>query len=371
MTKRMKICHMTTVHSKNDVRIFLKECCSLANECFETHFIVPGERDEIVNSVHIHCVNKNKTSRFYRMTKRVLDVYKKAKSINADLYHFHDPELIPVGLLLTGQGRKVIYDTHEDVPRDILTKEWIPQFLRKILAEVFERFENWAARKIRFIVTATPYIRERFDKLGCSCIDINNYPIIHELVDARNSWFSKEKVVCYIGTMEKLRGTAEMIVSVQGTDSKLVLAGIYSPLSHREEVKSLQGWDRVEDLGLVERSEVKKILSRSMCGLVLFHPAPNHNNSQPNKLFEYMSAGIPVICSNFDLWKKIVEEGNCGICVDSLNTKEISDAIKWITEHPEDAERMGKNGQRLIVRKYNWETEKQKLLLFYRKVLSL
>jgi len=132
----------------------------------------------------------------------------------------------------------------------------------------------------------------------------------------------------------------------------------------------MPGWQNVETLGYLDRNAVKSTLSRSMRGLVLFHPEPNHVNAQPNKMFEYMSAGIPVIASNFPLWKEIVEGTECGICVDPLNPKEIADAIRWIIEHPVEASRMGENGRKAVEERYNWGIEEKKLLELYNKILQ-
>jgi glycosyltransferase involved in cell wall biosynthesis len=102
---------------------------------------------------------------------------------------------------------------------------------------------------------------------------------------------------------------------------------------------------------------------------VLFHPVPNHVFAQPNKMFEYMSAGIPVIASDFPLWKAIIEGNKCGICVDPLNPDEIADAIEWIAQHPNEAEEMGNNGRRAVETIYNWDIERNKLLAFYQKII--
>jgi len=118
--------------------------------------------------------------------------------------------------------------------------------------------------------------------------------------------------------------------------------------------------------GFVSRKDVAKLMGDSRMGLVLFHPAPNHIAAQPNKLFEYMSAGIPVIASDFPLWRQIVESSNCGLLVDPLNPQSIADAICWLIEHPKEAEEMGRCGREAVEREYNWGHEEAKLLSFYR-----
>jgi glycosyltransferase involved in cell wall biosynthesis len=111
-------------------------------------------------------------------------------------------------------------------------------------------------------------------------------------------------------------------------------------------------------------------MGQSKAGVVTFLPAPNHIDSQPNKMFEYMSAGLPIITSNFPLWKEIVEGNSCGICVNPLESKEIAEAIEYIVSHPKGAEQMGQNGKRAVLEKYNWQVEEKKLFEVYEELIN-
>jgi glycosyltransferase involved in cell wall biosynthesis len=126
----------------------------------------------------------------------------------------------------------------------------------------------------------------------------------------------------------------------------------------------------VSAIGQVNRAEVRNVLGRSVAGLVTFHALPNHVDAQPNKMFEYMSAGIPVIASNFALWRDIIEGNQCGICVDPMNPEAIAAAIDYLIEHPEDAKKMGENGRKAVLEKYNWLMEEKKLINLYKELLA-
>jgi glycosyltransferase involved in cell wall biosynthesis len=150
----------------------------------------------------------------------------------------------------------------------------------------------------------------------------------------------------------------------------LTIAGTFDYKTLENEVMNLPGWSSVEYLGHQTRSQVSDIFAKSRAGLVLFHPEPNHINAQPNKLFEYMSAGIPVIASNFPLWREIVTDSKCGLLVNPLNPQEIANAIQTLLENPALGQKMGEYGMKAIKDKYSWEAEKPKLLTLYKKLVK-
>ena len=369
----MKVCHITTVHPYKDIRIFIKEAKSLQKNGYEMHLIAPNAPSSIIDGIHVHGINLNRgdrQNRLGRMIKTTNIAYKKAMEINADLYHFHDPELIPAGLKLKRQQKKVIYDVHEDVPRQILQKNWIPRILRTAISSVFEEYETRAVKKMDYVVAATPFIKDRFTSIGCNSIDICNYPLLSEFDNRHSENTAKENAVCYIGAISKIRGIFEMVDSMSLVhEDHLILAGKFASDAERELVKQHSGWSKVSELGYLDRKEIRNVLSKSLAGLVVLHPTINYKDALPIKLFEYMAAGIPVIASDFPLWKEIVEKSDCGICVDPLKPKEIADAIQFYIKNPEEAKRMGGNGRRAVEQIYNWDLESKKLVSVYQTLL--
>lgn len=365
----MRICHLTSVHSRFDTRIFLKECRSLANAGYQVSLVVAdGKGDELRDGVAINDVgtSSGRLDRVRNVTRRVLA---RAIEIDASIYHFHDPELIPAGLKLKRLGKRVIFDSHEDVPQQLLGKPYLNKLSRKILSHAMTAYETWSCRQFDAIVAATPFIRDKFLRANDRTVDINNFPLLGELASPELEAEARTKV-CYVGGITANRGAREIIRAMESvqSDVRLELAGRFSEPALGVEVRQYAGWRRVDEMGFLDRDGVRGVLGRSFAGLVTLHPIINYLDSLPIKMFEYMSAGIPVIASDFPLWRGIVEGNGCGVCVDPLNARSIAEAIDYIFLNPELARTMGKNGRQAVLQQYNWGIEERKLLSLYATV---
>lgn len=370
MSNLVKITHLTSAHPRYDTRIFIKMCSSLAKvKNFEINLIVSDNSpNEIKNNVHIISVKKL-PGRLNRILKTTNDIFTQAIQLDSDIYHLHDPELIPIGIKLKKRGKKVIFDTHEDIALQILSKSYLNLYTRKMISVFFSIFEKYAYKKFDYIIAATPFIRDKFLKVTKNCIDINNYPKLEEF----NFTFpspSKQNAVCYIGSIAEIRGIKEIVLAMESVqNATLLLAGDFRENNVQNEVENYAGWKKVESLGFLGRNDVTDVMNKSKAGLVTLYPIPNYLDALPVKMFEYMASGLPVIASNFKLWQKIINEHKCGICVNPYSPSEIADAISYIITHPEEAETMGKNGQKAILEQYNWDIEEQKLFTLYQGLI--
>jgi glycosyltransferase involved in cell wall biosynthesis len=366
--KKIKVAHLTSVHPRYDARIFLKMCCSLAIRNFNIYLVVAdGRGNEKKNNVNIIDVGSSKTrmQRIFQTTNRI---FKQAKTLDADIYHLHDPELLLIGVKLKQLGKKVIFDSHEDVSLQILSKTYLNKKLGWMISKLYSLFEIWACKKIDGVIAATPTIANNFKQKKLKTVDINNYPILDELVSNKNELSDKKNQFCYVGGLTQHRGIQEIIVAIGEVNTKLILAGNFNDEEFKKTCENINSWNQINAVGFVDRNEIKTILNESIAGLCTLHPILNYIDSLPIKMFEYMAAGIPVISSDFKLWREIIEENNCGICVNPKSSESITEALIYLKENPKEAREMGKNGRRLIEKEYNWSKEENKLYYFYNNI---
>lgn len=363
----MKIYHISTVHKRYDGRILKKECVSLAKAGFDVSFVVvDGKGDELFSGVKIidaGVTGAGRKNRFLKGTKLVRKIIQRDQP---DVLHFHDPELLFLAQKLA-KKHTVIYDAHEDLPKQIMSKFYIKPFLRKTVAALARYIEKRTATKIYGVISVVDDIVERFQKYQPNTILLANYPVINteEVID----YEQKNGDIVYAGLVEQIRGALEM-AKVAGQIQEPV--HIYGPLQNemlKTECEQLSD-SFARFYGNINQETLFNILKISSIGLILCHPVPNYINSSPNKLFEYMANGMAVVASNFPVWKDIVEVYKCGVCVNPLDVNAIREAVLYLKNNPETVIEMGKNGRKAVLERFNWEVESKKLIDFYRLIMK-
>jgi glycosyltransferase involved in cell wall biosynthesis len=370
---RNNVCHITSVHQPGDARIFLKECTTLAAAGFEVTLIycTTGPREEKVsNGVRLIGVPRTGTGRFSRMIKDTRAVIEEGLRTGATVFHFHDPELIPHAIRLYKKGYTVFYDAHEDLPLQIMSKHYLPGFIRSTVAAIMRMIETRMSKRVSGIIAATPSIGTKFKRTQSNTEVIFNFPRLDELLVKDIPFEQRENALCYIGGIMKTRGIVELIDAMDGLPYPLHLCGSFSPESLRLEVINKPGWQQVEEHGFLNRKGVLDILTRSKVGIVTLLPSPNYIDAYPVKMFEYMAAGLAVVASDFPLWREIVTSAQCGINVDPADPSAIHRAIDTLLKDDEQCRKLGENGQRAVIEKYNWEQEGKKLVQFYKRTIE-
>jgi len=370
-----KVCILTSVHIPFDGRIFHKEAKSLAEAGYEVVLIARHDKAEIVDGVRIVPLPEPK-NRLQRMTKILWRVLRLAIRERADVYHFHDPELMTVGLLLKLYRKKVIWDVHEHYPNSIKDKFWISKGLRQCVSKSFDLFERAVVRFFDYVIYTTPFVGARYQELKVLSGPIENYPII-ELSDifARDP----QKRIIYLGGMSRIRGLREVIeafglVVRQHPDWELFLVGSSRPASFENELKALTKERGIEAsvkfVPWVPYEEKERLSAQAAIGIITYLPYANNTSCLPNKLFDYMLVGLPVIASDFPLYREVIEPCRCGLIVAPDKPEQIAEAMIYLIEHSQEARQMGENGRRAVRERYNWEQEGAKLLRIYETVLE-
>lgn len=366
-----KIIQITTAHPRDDTRIFLKICKSLALKYDTTLLVADKPENEFNSEIKVISVLKEgeKKSRIFRFIVINFRMLRKCISDDFDIYHFHDPDFIPSAIILKLLGKVVVYDVHEDYPKNILQSEYLPKWVQPLISWFIQKLEIFSLRYFDGVIAATPSIQHRLLKYSSKCININNYPILYELKDSSNKK-SKKDGVCFVGSISKVRGITELIESLEYSKTKLYLAGSASDPNYFNYLKTLNGWKYVHYLGHINREQLKQLFPKCFAGIVTFLPTPNHVDALPNKLFEYMSAGLPLIASNFSSWHELIIKNRVGLLVDPQNPKLIAQATLELINNCQLHEEFSKNSKNLIFNEKNWGNEEKKLFALYKRLLT-
>ena len=352
----MKVCHFTSAHDTTDDRIFLKECQSLQKAGHEVFLVGRGKSSERSGVHIIGCGEpEGRMERFLFFSKKV---YSQALELDCDIYHFHDPELLRYAVKLKKKGKRVIFDSHEDVPAQILDKTWIPGIFRNLVAKLYKKYETRIVGRLDAVVAATPYIGEKFRGRTKKIEVINNYPMLDDIQFHPEPFGEREPLVCYVGGVSEARGEGIMLEAMKNVDGKLIIAG-------KHEKKKIEEGGIVEYIGQIDRKAVNQVYGQAVAGLVVLKPCRNYVNSQPVKMYEYMAAGLPVIYSDFPVWKKIMEGTGAGISVNPQKPEEVANAIKYLLQNREEAQKMGQKGRQAVDSRFSWNMEEKKLSRLY------
>jgi glycosyltransferase involved in cell wall biosynthesis len=364
-----RVCHITTVHPVDDHRILHKECVSLRHAGYDVTLIAPHERNAVVEGIPVVALRAAARNRLERMVRRPQAAYAAAVAVDADLYHFHDPDFLPFAVRLARAGKRVVYDAHEDVPTQIRHKEWIPAPARPAVARAFARLEATCVSRLDAVVSPSEPALDRLRPHQPRVVPLPNYPQLDVLAPTAE-WGERLRAACYVGGVTRVRGACELVEAMAHADVELHLAGAISPPELAGELERSPGWSRVRYLGRVEHARVPELLARVKVGLIPLHPIPNYVDAYPVKLFEYMAAGLPVIATDVPRWRAVLEAHGCGVCVAPGSPRLLAEAITGLLDNDDRAREMGDRARRAAVEHYSWETQAAALADLYAELLS-
>jgi glycosyltransferase involved in cell wall biosynthesis len=369
-----KVCVITSIHSPYDGRIYHKQCKSLKKAGYDVVLIAP--KPDVVESKEIPLITFNRPKGIKKRIQSIFHLYKLAKKENADLYHFHDPELMIVGVMIESLLKKpVIYDVHEHYPNTIMGREYIPSVVKVPMKLAYIAIEKLALIKINGVIYTTEEIGRRYRNYnGCK---IENYPLKEMFPEPSNE--KDENQIIYLGGITKIRGVLQLIegfsLAVKSEpQAKLLFLGSFESDQFREEVyqliDQLKLKENVTFISRVPYEQISAYVERASVGILPYLPYPNHLVALPNKLFEYMAANNAIISSNFPHYAKVIEDSQGGLVVNPEDPEDIGTKISHLLCNPIQTNELGRNARKAFETKYNWTCEEKKLLEFYRNLLK-
>lgn len=368
MPNNTRVCHITTVHGPFDDRIFLKECISLKKAGYEVFLVCKIESDRTCEGVQLRSFRPS-TSRPARI---LFDVWKaafKALKTKSKIIHLHDPELLQTTWLFRLFGKKVIFDSHENVPGQILSKTWIGSLTkRKIISSLYAGYENFAILFCSGVISVTEEITNRFPKNKRQLI--RNFPRLDLVRSATPAQATKTKpVVIYAGGLSRIRGIKECIDAMEklNGEAELWLLGPWSDEQYKKECESLSGWKYCRYHGNILPDEVFNWYKHADIGIALLYPETNYLHSLPIKAFEYMAAGLPIIMSDFPYWQKHFSEA--ALFVDPKDSAGIASTIDQLLKNSTWRKELSEIAARTAELKYSWENESLQLIQFYKRII--
>ena len=367
----VKICHVTSAHNTNDIRIFEKECVSLAKSEENKVFLVGQGECRMHKKVNVIGVGNIPDKRLKRMMFFAKTVIDKAIELDADIYHLHDPELLRYALKLKKLGKKVIFDSHENVLDSIDEKTYMPLFARKIFKSYYRCLQKKVLKKIDGIIVVTPQMIDGYKEYNNNISMVTNYPIINEFVES--SGYIKGRFI-FAGGISRQWSHKEIIRAIDKIDD--VEYYLFGPADEEylKELKSLDGWEKVHYGGKVPFEIVQGEIKKAQAVFALLKPSKNSFYMQGtlgNTIFEAMENSKPVVASDFELWKPIIENNDCGICVNPNDVSEIETAIrKVLSLSDEEYDFMGTRSRKAIEKSYNWNIAEKELISFYDRLIN-
>ena len=369
-----KICHVTSAHPPEDGRIFRRACVSAANAGYETYLVEQGDTYD-KNGVHIIGIGKpKKAGRLYRMTTFAKKAYIAAKELDADLYQFHDPELLPYAKKLKKMGKAVVFDSHENYVEQFRNKPYLPKPVAVMLSSWFSGY----SKKVYGMIDGLTYpgndkYKSVYEGLNKRDVATDNLPWLSELYDKYDDSVKREpNTACYVGGLDEARGITQIIKACNAAKCKLYLAGNFSSDEYRESLEKMDEYQCVEYTGIIGRDEVVALLQKVSVGLCTLLDVGQYYKMQnlPTKVYEYMSMSMPVVLNDSPCNKEINEEIHIGYCVNPMDIEETGKAIRKLLDNPKMCKDFGNNGRKAIKNRYCWDREQEKLISMYKDILG-
>ncbi len=367
--KNIKVFIFTAVHPWNDIRIFYKQTTSLGKK-YSVELHAPARfTKKIINNITVYGLplwtnKKDRIKTYFILLKRIW-------MSNADIYHFHDPELILHGLCLKLLRRKkVIYDVHENLIQLIKERSWIPFIYKKPLTILYLILEKLSVRVFDKIVLAEESYKQFIPN---NSVIILNFPLFKQYIS------KEEKTIdaIYVGGVLEERGAFELVKIAKCVTDKIpnftmkIIGPVGQSIGNKltQCIKDINLLNNVVLTGRLDYYIAMKEIQKSKIGLAILHPKGNYVRSLPTKLFEYMSYELPYIASDFRYWRSFFRGDKAGYFVQYDNVQYSAEKILTLLVDDRLRNQLGKRGRELVEKNFNWVSEEKKLFILYKELV--
>ena len=374
---RRRVCVLTSVHHTFDQRIFYKESVSLAEAGYEVTLVGPGppacagiHRGVRIVPLPVPATRRGRVGFQARLLAE-------ARRVGADIYHLHDPELLPLGCVLKALGRRVIYDVHEDFPAAALTRTWVPGLVRRPLSITVDAAERLLTRFLDGVVGVVEEQGARFR--GRPFAAAGNYPRLEWFPAPRERPAAAKPELVHVGSLSRERGAQfllQIMRQVRRTHPQVQLTAL-GPFQTRPEEAAFRAGLRDYDLMETVHCRTERLPYDELGAFIGGHRIgliPGQRSAStlapfsPTKLFEYLACGLPVVASSLPSIRGFRQGGEWGLLADPDDPGDHARAITRLLDDPSEAEWMGRAGRRMVESACNWERESRKLLSLYDSV---
>ena len=372
----IKVCHVISGYYRNDPRVFQRQCKSLMQDGFLVSILTNDDQpDEILESIPIYSTKNYWSSRALVLLFAKKQFLNRAIEIDADIYQMHSPELLSLGITLMRAGKIVVYDAHEDLPKHIIEKDWLPRLIRKPLSFVVQNYMNGIMRRYHAIISPHSHVVDNLKEINPNTTLITNFAkVLPSKEISLNEYSQRNKIICYSGTVYLHSNQISVLDALNELpDVTYNIAGYCTP-DYLEYLSKHESYTKLNYIGRISWDELSDFYNKARIGVVVIDYKMNLGGKKGtyavNKIFEYMEAALPIICSDYDLWQDIIDEYKCGICVEPGNVKQMTEAITYLINNPEIAFTMGQNGRKAVHQKYNWSTQHEVYIQLFKKLGS-
>ncbi|MFP4663337.1 MAG: glycosyltransferase [Bacteroidales bacterium] len=278
-----------------------------------------------------------------------------------------DMDTLPAGWAASRiRGKKLVFDSHE------LFSE-VPELQnRKFVRKVWQKLESWLIPKVDAAYTVSDSIAGYYkSKHGVEFSVIRNLPFKTQKIQDKPPVLPEKDFIIYQGSFNTGRGIEKLINAMKYLpDLDLLLAGT-GPLekSIRKKCEALSYKDRINIPGRLDFDKLAAITVNASIGVSLeADMGLNYRYALPNKLFDYMRAGVPVLVSDLPEMRTFVEAANIGRWVaPDAEAEKLAAEISLMYRDKEKLDIYRQNAKETL-KNYNWESESLKQLEVFRAI---